>query len=1011
MIVIPDRGTQWRKWDLHVHTPSSIRQGYGGDTAEVWARYLDELEALPSDFAVIGVNDYWFLDGYRRLREERECGRLANLEAIFPVLELRLEQFGGTDSHLSRANLHVIFDPELDPDVIQEQFISAMSSKFRLTPEGEAAGAWSGVVSRQSLGDFGRAIKASVPSGVVSTLGSDLQAGFNNLVVSLETVSQALDSSYFRNRTLLALGKTEWADIKWQEGAIASKKNLVNIASFLFTAFADAGAWSSQRAQLSDSKVNDRLLDCSDAHTWSDSGEKDRIGNCATWVRAEPTFSGLLHALAEFDSRVYVGAEPDDLARARTAPGRIIDEVTVSPSSSKVAPLFDYRISLNAGLVAVIGNKGQGKSALLDCIARAGNSSRGEDFAFLNTKRFLHPRTGGGSEYAVSASWCDGRVRSAPLDEAYQRGVLESVEYLPQALLERICNSDPTSEHRDSFEAELKRVIFHHIPRAEREGQGDLDSLLRLRTKSNGVSLAALREEILSLIAEFISLESRSRSLVPSDLRAQLGVMIASRSDVEAQLAEAESNLIAANLASGTENPALVADRARLAELEAQISETRVRDDADQEAGADARRRLTELDSAEAEIEILRARAESLNAQLSRVTESRQAYVTLIVDRDRLDARRRELTERADLRDAAIAGRAAELDAVRAQMAEIAGRLEVADSAREVQRRRVEQLRTRLRQLVGQDDDPETISGVEALLREAETIPSEMLRARDAALDATRRIHDLLIAQLGVIQDLYKPAARFVADEPLATEASVQFEAELTVSSGWDKFITALDGRRTGELLTHFTSRREALKTDSADEVIAFVSDVLARLAKDRGSTSGNLRTLSAAFRSSIDVGQTVGDFLALRWLEPRFGLTGNGMPLSLLSPGQRGLILLLFYLIVDRSDSPLLLDQPEENLDNDAVRRLLVPALKKARSRRQIIVVTHNANLAVVGDADQIVSCSQEDDAFVVRAGSLAGHETGEITINVLEGSREAFANRRAKYDTVVGPHLPEAE
>jgi hypothetical protein len=69
------------------------------------------------------------------------------------------------------------------------------------------------------------------------------------------------------------------------------------------------------------------------------------------------------------------------------------------------------------------------------------------------------------------------------------------------------------------------------------------------------------------------------------------------------------------------------------------------------------------------------------------------------------------------------------------------------------------------------------------------------------------------------------------------------------------------------------------------------------------------------------------------------------------------------------------------------------------------MVVVTHNANLAVVGDADHIVVCSQEDDAFILRAGSLSGHETDEITINVLEGSRGAFANRRDKYDTVVGP------
>lgn len=63
------RGTSWRIWDLHVHTPASIVNGYGGNTDEAWSRYLDELEALPQDIGVVGINDYWFLDGYQRVVE------------------------------------------------------------------------------------------------------------------------------------------------------------------------------------------------------------------------------------------------------------------------------------------------------------------------------------------------------------------------------------------------------------------------------------------------------------------------------------------------------------------------------------------------------------------------------------------------------------------------------------------------------------------------------------------------------------------------------------------------------------------------------------------------------------------------------------------------------------------------------------------------------------------------------------------------------------------------------
>jgi ABC-type transport system involved in cytochrome bd biosynthesis fused ATPase/permease subunit len=87
------------------------------------------------------------------------------------------------------------------------------------------------------------------------------------------------------------------------------------------------------------------------------------------------TLAGLAYALEEFDRRVHVGLEPPALARIRKNPERFISKIEVR-SDKEDYRFFDYEIPLNAGFVAVVGNKGQGKSALLDCIALAGNSSR-----------------------------------------------------------------------------------------------------------------------------------------------------------------------------------------------------------------------------------------------------------------------------------------------------------------------------------------------------------------------------------------------------------------------------------------------------------------------------------------------------------------------------------------------------------------------------------------------------------------------------------------------------------
>ena len=135
----------WKKWDLHVHTPCSIVQNYGGNTEATWEAFLADLEKLPSEFKVIGINDYIFIDGYERVRKEkREQGRLSNIDLILPVVEFRLDKFAGvvkkddhgnySQSDWNRINLHVILD-ELDPEVIRQQFLNALAPCYNLIPD------------------------------------------------------------------------------------------------------------------------------------------------------------------------------------------------------------------------------------------------------------------------------------------------------------------------------------------------------------------------------------------------------------------------------------------------------------------------------------------------------------------------------------------------------------------------------------------------------------------------------------------------------------------------------------------------------------------------------------------------------------------------------------------------------------------------------------------------------------------------------------------------------------
>jgi ABC-type lipoprotein export system ATPase subunit len=136
--------------------------------------------------------------------------------------------------------------------------------------------------------------------------------------------------------------------------------------------------------------------------------------------------------------------------------------------------------------------------------------------------------------------------------------------------------------------------------------------------------------------------------------------------------------------------------------------------------------------------------------------------------------------------------------------------------------------------------------------------------------------------------------------------------------------------------------------------------------------------------------------------LEPEYSLKLDGKDLSRLSPGECGTLLLVFYLLVDKSNKPIIVDQPGENLDNQTVYRLLIPVIKEVKKRRQIIMVTHSPNIAVVCDAEQIIHAfidRANKNEVIYAAGSIESPQINKYLVDVLEGTRPAFDNRGSKY------------
>lgn len=123
-----------------------------------------------------------------------------------------------------------------------------------------------------------------------------------------------------------------------------------------------------------------------------------------------------------------------------------------------------------------------------------------------------------------------------------------------------------------------------------------------------------------------------------------------------------------------------------------------------------------------------------------------------------------------------------------------------------------------------------------------------------------------------------------------------------------------------------------------------------------------------------------------------------NGKPTEILSIGQRGTLLLKVYLATATDKQVFIIDQPEDNLDNNFIVNELVPLIRKAKQSRQIIMSTHNANLVVNADAEQVI-VARLDQGLDYLSGSIENSKINRNIKNILEGGEKAFRQRERKY------------
>lgn len=141
---------------------------------------------------------------------------------------------------------------------------------------------------------------------------------------------------------------------------------------------------------------------------------------------------------------------------------------------------------------------------------------------------------------------------------------------------------------------------------------------------------------------------------------------------------------------------------------------------------------------------------------------------------------------------------------------------------------------------------------------------------------------------------------------------------------------------------------------------------------------------------------------LYLRWQYIRAvpDVTYNNKPLKKVSVWQRGTALLCLQLATDAFSKPIIFDQPEDDLDNEFIMSNLVKIFKELKQYRQIIIVTHNANLVVNSDAEQIIVARNEEEQLSYISWSLENKEIQKQVCTILEWWEQAFEQRKKRYN-----------
>ncbi|MBW7885769.1 MAG: hypothetical protein H3C34_24685, partial [Caldilineaceae bacterium] len=366
------RGSTWNKWDFHLHTPYSILNNQFGDPNDdsTWERYVQAIEekAAALNIAAIGITDYFLIDGYKRLLEFQANGRLANI-LLFPNIEFRIDKFiyrSQAGGQPKRVNYHVLFSPDVPPAQIEEHFLHDLEFVSEDQPYDRSHVR---KLKRANLEKFGETLQRQQAEFREK---SALEIGCMNATVDIEKVKEQLHKDgRFRGRYLLVLAEENLSLIDWASQDSAARKHLVQMSHAVFSSNPKSRSFLLGKSHptmedfLEEFKSPKPCIWGCDCHGYKERFlEPDEQRFC--WIKGEVSWEGLKQILYEPDARVRIQPHDPEPSKSTYTLDRIHITETQINDSLRVC---EADIALNPNLVAIIGGRGSGKTALLDLIA------------------------------------------------------------------------------------------------------------------------------------------------------------------------------------------------------------------------------------------------------------------------------------------------------------------------------------------------------------------------------------------------------------------------------------------------------------------------------------------------------------------------------------------------------------------------------------------------------------------------------------------------------------------